>query len=273
LLATREHLQGAALQAAFDDCIDLAQALFGCGRLTPDTLSRMLTVVCTCRTPFNQEFAEYLISTCGVSDVSNAVWGVTTTSQPASQVTILEFLRRVSRQWNWSGVMNGLLHAGLTLLNRAPAIAHVLSQHNCPGFNHNQHNFPGFKHNEVRFPQQGARIVALAEQAVPLATLRDKVGGMHKFTKDLHHRHLLVRKHLRKPLPSHTSQISSPPTSSTGPHPHRHSILANFVLPMNDTLGAPLVPFLHLRPARLIAWRVSPVSLCFGTLVECCSIR
>ena len=52
-----------------------------------------------------------------------------------------------------------------------------------------------------RYPQNRPMIVRLAEMGTPILELQTKIHGLHKFVKDLRHRHLLVRKHLRKPIP------------------------------------------------------------------------
>ncbi len=52
-----------------------------------------------------------------------------------------------------------------------------------------------------RFPQNRQFVLRLVEYGAPLEVLHTAIPGMHKFSKDLHHRRHLARKHLRTSIP------------------------------------------------------------------------
>jgi hypothetical protein len=131
------------------------------------------------------EAVERYAALSGAKDWNRALVSYAFQNHPSPNT--LEWLKRKGAS-DWDTALGQMLDHKWTVMDRIRPIAWTILQ--------------GARTPRTwRYPQQRPVIQALADNGVPVQQLVKSIGGMHKFTKNLAHQHLLIRKYLRCRLP------------------------------------------------------------------------
>lgn len=188
-----DNLSEPCRNACYSNYFDLAKVLIQTGRVQYKSLEYMLLHFMTHN--FNQEDADYIIKSSNAWDFQK-IWS--RVAEKSWSIAPLQYLQSLVNSINancksgknialdWKLAIHGAIQGNLYY--RRDTIPFTIQQ-----------PFDGkIDERLCRFPQNRDLILYLAQEGVPLTILQEKIGGTHKFIKNLDHRKLLVSKYFKK---------------------------------------------------------------------------